>query len=406
MLTTLRLAMHDARVQRDTDRLVRLVVQNLPRFPELPSLRMELVPTLLERGDVEDATTVIQRCAELELAAGRIGAAIARFRDAETLELETADWWSALFDELDRRGIAPAPRVPRRTLPSLDADRPPLTGDALISVAVELATKVPDEPWHSPRFEPLVGLEKLDAPARRDVYSALERTTVSAGDQIVPDASDGWRWWIDGVLGADAGAFEPRSGALVDPDDAPLVARTDGAWLTLAAHRRDELLDRYDLRPAIEERRQAWRARTAVVDSDVWSAMSATGRDRLRSALTGYRFERGVVVEAGDRWPAVGVVVDGSLELIDRAGDIVARVGRIRAGEWFGEALVSGDGRSSWQVRADGPVAILGVSRDGVDEIFDAEPGATGVLEALHAEREDAVRVLDTGEVELVSDTP
>jgi hypothetical protein len=217
-----------------SDRVLRLLIQNLPKLPERPAYRLFLAHYFLRRNRTADAIRVARHCMERGVSGGDMMLAAGALRLLETAgERIAADRVLAL-SELPR---APIGQV-QSDADSLDltADRPRLPHDLLISVAVEMASAGAAESGRGLGLVPV--LTDMAPSSLRWTLENLELCTFEKGDSLFGSGAHCALWWIWGGLsdGARAGAPAPGSFLVADGSADDLRAASFCLALGLPSH--------------------------------------------------------------------------------------------------------------------------------------------------------------------------
>jgi uncharacterized cupin superfamily protein len=239
-----------------SDRVLRLLIQNLPKLPERPAYRLFLAHYFLRRNRTADAIRVARHCMERGVSGGDMMLAAGALRLLEAAgERIAADRVLAL-SELPR---APIGQV-QSDADSLDltADRPRLPHDLLISVAVEMASAGAAESGRGLGHVPV--LTDMAPSSLRWTLENLELCTFEKGDSLFGSGAHCALWWIWGGLsdGARAGAPAPGSFLVADGSADDLRAASFGLALGLPSH----FSDMWSFLPGVEDALAAARLRS------------------------------------------------------------------------------------------------------------------------------------------------
>ncbi len=327
-LSALLSALDAAQTTGDEDRTLRLLAQNIPHFPQHPSIRRYLWRICIARGDDASSRAVIERAFHLEVAAGNLLGAIAALRSAENAGVAAEDGWPSLFAELSARGFGAAPLSCVDGEPDLDASRPALTGDALYELAVQVAARAPGEVASRAAFAPLPWISALPPAGLRLALTALDAARVDAGTRFTV-AYEPPAWLVLGDLRDDPGARVPGGAALAGETDGVLTAHSTCWLVTFGPDAWAEFL----ADPEMGRRWHATLARRRLVrvlaTNSVFAARPA---DELMERLTTARIvtSAGGVVNVGPLTPDEGVVVlRGQLQAVDDGPDAAAGPGDV-----------------------------------------------------------------------------
>jgi hypothetical protein len=254
MHPALHVAIQEARECEEEARLLRLFVQNLPRYPTSAALRLLFYQLLAHRIDTDTASRLLPVVFQTALHTGDALCAIASIRLLEPLQPSSAaQQLDELFRALAERPMAHTHLDDDPPPPDLLAERPELPLEGLIAVAVELAAHPPDRLPTTP-FQPIPLLSQLSPETLRWLLLRLAPFELVDGEPIV--ASDlpfsGWLVWGQ-VTQADT-TVRHRHPALLLPREAPLLSAA-GAGLLVAPRRgtEAEIAAHPELRAALAE---------------------------------------------------------------------------------------------------------------------------------------------------------
>jgi uncharacterized cupin superfamily protein len=239
-----------------SDRVLRLLIQNLPKLPERPAYRLFLAHYFLRRNRTADAIRVARHCMERGVSGGDMMLAVGALRLLETAgERVAADRVLAL-SELPRAPIGEV-QSDADTL-DLTADRPRLPHDLLISVAVEMASAGAAESGRGLGHVPV--LTDMGPSSLRWTVENLELCTFEKGDSLFGSGAHCALWWIWGGLsdGGSAGAPTPGSFMVADGSAEGLRASSFCLALGLPSH----FSDMWSFLPGVEDALAAARLRS------------------------------------------------------------------------------------------------------------------------------------------------
>lgn len=331
-----------------SDRVLRLLIQNLPKLPERPAYRLFLAHYFLRRNRTPDAIRVARHCLDRGLAAGDMVLAIGAQRILEQAgEQAPAESILALSD-LPRapvgRGLTTAEPL------DLTADRPRLPQDLLISVAVEMAAggMLASEAVRGLGHVPV--LTELPPASLRWTLENLSLCTFEKGDALFASGEHYALWWIWGGLdaGAVAGAPAPGSFLVVDGGAHDLRASSFCIALGLPAHFSD-----------------MWCFLPGVDDALVTARLRGNARIALSRALGA------LLQESDDGFEVIGSAALGADELVatvpERTEALLVLSGAARVASTDGQPFVL----------HPGDAAALPL---GADEVRGLEQGTRVVL--------------------------
>lgn len=249
-----------------SDRVLRLLIQNLPKLPERAAYRLFLAHYFLRRNRPADAIRVARFCVDRGLSSGDMVLAVGGLRLLAAAG-ETADADAVLsLSDLPRLPVGSG-AVEAEGL-DLTADRPRLPQDLLISVAVEMASGglLTSEPAAGLGHVPV--LTDMPPSSLRWTLENLELATFEKGESLFGSGAHCALWWIwGGIQGADGGAA-PAPGTFVTGDGRAdgLLASSFCMALSLPAH----FSDMWNFLPGVED-----------------ALVAATVRSNARFALSG-----------------------------------------------------------------------------------------------------------------------
>ncbi len=239
-----------------SDRVLRLLIQNLPKLPERPAYRLFLAHYFLRRNRTADAIRVARHCLERGVSGGDMMLAAGALRLLESAGEQLAAERVLAMSELPRaplgRGQSDA------ELLDLTADRPRLPHDLLISVAVEMASAGAAESGRGLGHVPV--LTDMAPSSLRWTLENLELCTFEKGDSLFGSGAHCALWWIWGGLsdGDSAGAPAPGSFMVADGSADGLRAASFCLALGLPSH----FSDMWSFLPGVEDALAAARLRS------------------------------------------------------------------------------------------------------------------------------------------------
>ena len=230
-----------------SDRVLRLLIQNLPKLPERPAYRLFLAHYFLRRNRVSDAVRVARHCMERGVIGGDMLLAAGALRLLEAAGEQVSAERVLALSELPR-----APLVGGQSdaaLLDLTADRPRLPHDLLISVAVETASAGSAEAGRGRGHVPV--LTDMAPSSLRWTLENLELCTFEKGEALFASGAHCALWWIWGGLsdGSSAGAPAPGSFMVGDGSADGLRAASFCLALGLPSH----FSDMWSFLPGVED---------------------------------------------------------------------------------------------------------------------------------------------------------
>lgn len=249
-----------------SDRVLRLLIQNLPKLPERAAYRLFLAHYFLRRNRTADAVRVARFCLERGLSSGDMVLALGGLRLLRSAGEETAADAILALADLPRLPVG-CGSVEAETL-DLTADRPRLPQDLLISVAVEMASGglLTSEPTTGLGHVPV--LTDLPPSSLRWTLENLELCTFEKGESLFASGAHCALWWIWGGVQSSEGGAAPAPGTFISGDGRAdgLLASSFCMALALPAH----FSDMWNFLPGVED-----------------ALVAATIRSNARFALSG-----------------------------------------------------------------------------------------------------------------------
>lgn len=235
-------ALDQAHAAGDDTRLLRLLANNLHRYPEFPSLRRFAWRLALAVGETDMAGAIMHRTIDLELAAGNLLAAVAALRAAENAGVEIETGWQDVFFDISSRGFgAICDETPEESAaPDLESDGPPLSDDELLSHVLVIAASAPEPQLERSLLQPLPWFSALDQATLRLNLRLLDGARVDPGTRFVV-ADQPPAWLVLGDLRDDASGTVPVGAALVGEPHGTLTAHSTCWMVTFPVEVWDEL---------------------------------------------------------------------------------------------------------------------------------------------------------------------
>ncbi|NQW62287.1 MAG: hypothetical protein HQ461_05605 [Deltaproteobacteria bacterium] len=303
-----------------SDRLLRLLIQNLPKLPERAAYRLFLAHYFLRRNRTADAIRVARHCMERGVSGGDMMLAVGALRLLETAgERVAADRVLAL-SELPREPIG----LVQSDAESLDltADRPRLPHDLLISVAVEMASAGAVAPEAGRGLGHVPVLTDMAPSSLRWTLENLELCTFEKGDSLFGAGAHCALWWIWGGLsdGGSTGAPAPGSFMVADGSAEGLRAASFCLALGLPSH----FSDMWSFLPGVEDALAAARLRSnaRVALAQALGALGQQGQEGL-SLLGIAELSRDEVVVAVPGDTAVVLALEGVARVMSSDGQVL-----------------------------------------------------------------------------------
>ena len=309
-----------------SDRVLRLLIQNLPKLPERPAYRLFLAHYFLRRNRVSDAVRVARHCLERGIATGDAVLAVG----AQRL-LEQAGESAAVEPVL---ALADLPRAPvGRGLTSaealdLAADRPRLPQDLLISVAVEMASGGAVTTEQVGGLGHVPALTDMPPASLRWTLENLSLATFEKGELLFGGGEHYALWWIWGGIEDGSASAAPAPGSLLVADgrtDA-LRAASFSMALSLPAHFSDMWMFLPGVEDAVAAANLRSNARFAL--SQALSALLQEPDDGLTLVGTA-SLEVDEVIAAIPEATEVALVLSGAARVASRDGQLL----ELRAGD-------------------------------------------------------------------------
>ena len=238
-----------------SDRVLRLLIQNLPKLPERAAYRLFLAHYFLRRNRVSDAVRVARHCLERGVSGGDMMLAVGALRLLESAGEQVAAERVLALSELPRAPLAGG----QSDAESLDltADRPRLPHDLLISVAVESASAGTAESGRGLGHVPV--LTDMAPSSLRWTLENLELCTFEKGDSLFGSGAHCALWWIWGGLSDGSAAGAPAPGSLMVSDGSADGLRAASFCLALGLP--SHFSDMWSFLPGVEDALAAARLR-------------------------------------------------------------------------------------------------------------------------------------------------
>lgn len=238
-----------------SDRVLRLLIQNLPKLPERAAYRLFLVHYFLRRNRVSDALRVARHCLERGVSGGDMMLAVGALRLLESAGEQVASERVLALSELPRAPLGSG----QSEAESLDltADRPRLPHDLLISVAVESASAGAAESGRGLGHVPV--LTEMAPSSLRWTLENLALCTFEKGDSLFGSGAHCALWWIWGGLSGEGAAGAPAPGSFLVADGGAEGLRAASFCLALGLP--SHFSDMWNFLPGVEDALAAARLR-------------------------------------------------------------------------------------------------------------------------------------------------
>ena len=238
-----------------SDRVLRLLIQNLPKLPERAAYRLFLAHYFLRRNRPADAIRVARHCMERGVSGGDMMLAVGALRLLEAAGERVATDRVIAMSELPRAPLGGG----QSDAESLDltADRPRLPHDLLISVAVEMASAGAVAAEAGLGHVPV--LTDMAPSSLRWTLENLELCTFEKGDALFASGAHCALWWIWGGLSDGSAAGAPAPGSLMVSDGSADGLRAASFCLALGLP--SHFSDMWSFLPGVEDALAAARLR-------------------------------------------------------------------------------------------------------------------------------------------------
>jgi hypothetical protein len=367
----------------DSARLFRLLIQNIPRLGHVRLLRRWTLLACWRHTPGTSGDALLARLVEADLHDGdwlqalalvRMGAA--HGQAVEGLDARLADSLGAGWHPMP--GPAPAPPV---ASVDLEATRPALSTAGLVHVALEMAARMP-----------------APGPARAlwgdPFWSALPQASVAA---LVPrlrwqtlvhgqPLPTGACWLLKGAVRDELGrVFTLHDPLWWDPagQDTPPTAEGE-AWFLAPSEPWKEVARTVEgVGEALEAQRSALALERAWGGTELRSRLPADQADALLRQASGFRVPGGIIRPWGSASDGIGVVVEGTLEMIWRHEGASRRLDALGPGDVFGGEPGELAGLAHCELRAEGPLSWVWIPGDISEPLLQAHPACEDWLRAL-----------------------
>lgn len=366
-MTALYDALLDSLAADSVERTLRLLIQNIPRFPHDTHLRRRVVMMAVEEGLIGESQPVIERALAIDIARGDLLAAASTIGLASTCGMVAEPLWRSLDEAMLVYGFdADDSQAEPDAEADLEALRPLLSRTGLLHITVEMAAR--PAALESRSFN--VNAPFLDALP----FDALRGFLAQCSLVSVSDCVAGLPMW---TLWAHADATWLPPGTLVlDPlslaPHSTVLQPSPAAWQALlsvsgvAAHWADA------------QERQA--AANALQASEVASALTPAGLQKFFDHGHATRLAKGIHRAWGDTSGGLGIVLWGEIELVDRAVDPPRTIDRLKAGDSFGGEPPTATDVATLELSSHAPAAWLFLDKDHATELLQSEPFAESLL--------------------------
>jgi hypothetical protein len=364
-------ALHDALLEslhgESVERTLRLLIQNIPRFPLDTHLRRQVVMMAVEEGLIGESQPVIERALAIDIARGDLLAAASTIGLASTCGMVADPLWRSLdeamlvygFDAEETQDEEPAE-------PDIEALRPLLSRTGLLHIAVEMAAR----PAAVEQRSFAVNAPFLDAlpfDSLRGFLAQCSLVTVAACGPGLPM----WTIWAHA-----SETWLPPGTLVLSPDElspqSTVLQPTAQAWQSLLA-----LPGASDLWSGAQEQHAA---AGALRVSEVAGALTPAGLQRFFTDGAAVRLTKGIHRSWGDTSGGVGIVLWGEVELVDRAVDPPRTIERLKAGDSFGGEPATATDVATLELSTSGPAAWLFLPQAHITDLLRSEPFAESIL--------------------------
>jgi hypothetical protein len=366
-------ALYDALLQGQTDgaveRLLRLLIQNIPRCGDDSHLRRMVVMLASAEGLFGEAQPVVERALSIDIARGDLLGAAATISLASTVGVPTAPLWDRLDDAITDLGFGDlsTARTPDGE-PDLEALRPLLSRTGLLHIALEMGAR--SQPPVDSQFHltaPLLDLLEFGTLRTLLSRSSLVRHATMAAERPA------WTVWAR----AEAPSVWLPQGTLVNQQtplapDSMVLQPDESAWLQAIADP--------DVAKLWESTLRAKQASDALVRSEVTQALTVSGIDLLVRHGRTATVNRGVARPWGLEDTSLGIVLWGRLDLLDRASDPPVVVDSLSAGDSFGGESGPTLPVAALELRCVEPAAWLSLPPDLTADLLAREAFAESIL--------------------------
>ncbi len=364
-------ALYDALLESlagdSTERTLRLLIQNIPRFPHDTHLRRLVVTMAVEEGLVDEAQPVVERALAIDIGRGDLLAAASTIGLASTCDLEAEPLWRQLDEAINSRGLQTGGPEPDEAADAdLEAMRPLLSRTGLFQIAAEMAARPSSQqPQTFHIHAPF--LDALPFEALRELLAQCALVKVADCIAGLPMwalwANADQTWLPAGTLVLDPQCLEPRS---------MVLQPTPSAWQSLLSN---------DIAAALwRDVQQSQAAASALDVSAVANALTPSGLQRLFDLGHAVQLEKGIHRTGGGTAGGLGIVLWGEVELVDRAVDPPRVIERLVPGDSFGGEPPATNEVATLELRCGAPAAWLFLDGDHTAELLQSEPAVESLL--------------------------
>jgi hypothetical protein len=393
MQTQLYAAIEESIVQGTLERTLRLLIQNIPRFPTDSQLRRHVINVVAAEGLLGETVPVLQRVVEIDAAQGRIVGLIATARLAEGLGLPSDDAWHGVESLVSRRPSSPqAIEETNTTEAELTPIRPMLGRDGLLHVAVEMAARPVEGLAERPVVHlPLVGQLKDD-----DALAVLRdlRLSIAPPNTAIVHTNDTVAWLVLGAFadGSQQAEWLPEGTLLTA--ETPVTATT--AW-TLASEKSawQRLCAQPEVGTALKGILQTAQAVAVIGRSAFTRAVGAPAlHDFLTHALA-FTAPSGIIRPWGEPSGGIGMLVQGALHMNLRRDGNLIHVGTLQPGDTFGAETGDAADVALLELKSPVPVRWIWLPEEHMEDWLSDHPGALVFLEAQASARAGALKQIE-----------
>lgn len=296
--------------------MLRLLIQNLPRYGSDSSLRWWTARAHATTGDEDAARALYWRAFAHAISVGRVLEAVASLRELERLDTDTEHGWDQLFGELAARGFArPGPTVPVSDgQPDLDASRPDLPEADLLGVAAELARQSTPAEAGGARFRAVPWLADLSDEVVRWLLLRLDLQILAADEPLAVWTAGLPAFTLGGAYDTRGGRMAPPAGAMLwSSEDDGLSADGPALLLLVRASEVQAVNEHAAISLSLQSLRRRRHALRALTQAPWWAHIDESRHPAWLQALTLSRLREGQAVAEVIDADAAFFSVDGRI---------------------------------------------------------------------------------------------
>ncbi len=306
----------------DVDRVLRLAINNIPRFPHALEVRRAVATAALIRGEPQIATAVIGAVARLASATGDLLYAVESCAMLENMKSDFRGVRDKILAQVVLRGFGRTPELDADGAPDTDGKLPAGRSAALMREAYELAVELPSVSTRTLPFRPISLLPELEP----EVYSWAMRNVRLVvrkhGDPLVDEGTVFAGWITSGTVDIDGAMHMLPCGTFVYPPDngeSPIVV---GGVRMLSLNAEEWATFAKLPGVATEFERVRWMERLlrAVRESQLFSTLSPERSARILAAAEAQNAEADAEV-AAEGSGRVFMLIKGHVEVSADPGD-------------------------------------------------------------------------------------